>query len=99
MLGSRDPYREVPFFWTKQYDASIKYLGHGAGYDDIRYRGEVGKGPFMAGYYRGGTLLAAASLGMTEDIIVAGELIKIGESPTPAQFEDSGTPLREIFGK
>jgi NADPH-dependent 2,4-dienoyl-CoA reductase/sulfur reductase-like enzyme/nitrite reductase/ring-hydroxylating ferredoxin subunit len=99
MLGLGDAYREVPFFWTKQHDTVIRYVGHGAGYDDIRYRGEVESGTCMAGFFKEKRLVAAASLGMDEDVIVAGEIIRGGTSLTPEQFEDTAMSLREIFGK
>ena len=28
MLGRALPYDDVPFFWTKHFDLSIRYLGH-----------------------------------------------------------------------
>jgi 3-phenylpropionate/trans-cinnamate dioxygenase ferredoxin reductase subunit len=31
MLSHRQPYRAVPYFWTRQFDVSISYVGHGAG--------------------------------------------------------------------
>jgi hypothetical protein len=46
---------------------SLKYVGFAREWDEIAYRGDVEKGKFLAGYYRQGTLLAAASMGMPNE--------------------------------
>ncbi|MFP4055992.1 MAG: FAD-dependent oxidoreductase [Candidatus Brocadiia bacterium] len=95
MLGSDAAYDEVPFFWTKQYDASVKYAGHATRPDRIVYRGDVTGGSFLAGYYEQGTLKAAASLGMAKEIILLGEVLKAGRSPSPEELEDPATDLAQ----
>jgi apoptosis-inducing factor 3 len=68
MLGSPALYDEVPFFWTRQTGISLKYVGFARAWDEIAWRGEVEKGRFLAGFYAGGRLLAAASVGMPGDL-------------------------------
>jgi len=97
MLGSDAAYAEVPFFWTKQYDASIKYVGHARSYDRIAYRGDVDGGKFLAGYFQGGSLKAAASLGMGKEIIVLAEVLKAGTALSPEQLEHEATALAELL--
>ncbi|MFB0546165.1 MAG: FAD-dependent oxidoreductase [Anaerolineae bacterium] len=97
MLGSDAPYDEVPFFWTKQYDASLKYVGFARNYDRIAYRGDVEEGTFLAGYYQNGVLKAAATLGRSREIIALGEILKAGIMISPDQFQDEGTDLFEFL--
>ncbi|MGQ9632223.1 MAG: FAD-dependent oxidoreductase [bacterium] len=98
MLGGDTPYDEVPFFWTKQYDASLKYVGFAREYDRVVYRGDVEGGKFLAGYYRGGHLMAAATLGMSREIIVLQEILRDGIAISPDRFRDEGTDLFEFLG-
>jgi len=88
MLGSKDPYREVPFFWTRQYGKSIKYVGHAASYDDIVFRGDVNDEGFFAGYFLEGRLHAACSLNGGNEFVALGELLRSGNTPSVESFED-----------
>jgi NADPH-dependent 2,4-dienoyl-CoA reductase/sulfur reductase-like enzyme/nitrite reductase/ring-hydroxylating ferredoxin subunit len=97
MLGSDEPFRQAPFFWTKQFDMALKYVGYAQGYNQIAYRGEVEQGSFLAGFYKGGRLLAAAAMGYVEDIIVAEEILNAGMQLSPEQLEDSNLSLRDVY--
>lgn len=88
MLGIKDQTPDMPFFWTNQHGVALRYVGHGAGYDSVLFRGEVERGPFIAGYYRSGTLLAAATIGMERELAALGELLRLGRPVTMSAFID-----------
>jgi NADPH-dependent 2,4-dienoyl-CoA reductase/sulfur reductase-like enzyme len=61
MLGKSDSvHSHVPFFWTKQWDFSVRYVGHAEAWDEIIYRGSPEAKDFIAFYVKGGELKAAA---------------------------------------
>ena len=60
MMGRRERFEAIPFFWTEQYDLSIAYVGHGAGWDDIEIQGNLEKRDCSIIYRRGGRKLAIA---------------------------------------
>jgi len=63
MLGLREPFHDVPYFWSQHYDASIRYVGHAEGWDDVKIDGDpAGEGGFAASFFRGGRRLAVATL-------------------------------------
>jgi NADPH-dependent 2,4-dienoyl-CoA reductase/sulfur reductase-like enzyme/nitrite reductase/ring-hydroxylating ferredoxin subunit len=41
MLGRREAFRAVPFFWTEQYDLGIAYIGHAEGWNDAQIEGQL----------------------------------------------------------
>lgn len=67
MLGAGEPFTAVPFFWTEQYGAALRHVGHAGGWDEIRIEGDVASGDFTARYYRQGELCASASVGRDRD--------------------------------
>jgi len=51
----------VPFFWTVQFGKSIRYAGHGHGWEDVIYQEEEGK--VLAFYTKGDEVVAVLTLG------------------------------------
>ena len=41
MLGRREPFDAVPFFWSQHYDVPINYVGHAEGWDDLAVEGDI----------------------------------------------------------
>ena len=62
MLGARQRFRAVPFFWSQHYDVPINYVGHAESWDELAVDGDVPARDCMVRYKRGGKLLAAASI-------------------------------------
>lgn len=62
MLGLREPYRDVPFFWSQHYDVSINYVGHAEKWDAVDVDGDPMTRDCTVRYVRGGRTLAAATI-------------------------------------
>jgi NADPH-dependent 2,4-dienoyl-CoA reductase/sulfur reductase-like enzyme/nitrite reductase/ring-hydroxylating ferredoxin subunit len=62
MLGARERYTAVPFFWTQQFDVTINYVGHAAGSDLARIDGDLEQRDCAIRYERRGRLAAVATL-------------------------------------
>ncbi|MBP8926982.1 MAG: FAD-dependent oxidoreductase [Pseudomonadales bacterium] len=60
MLGRREPFDMVPFFWTEQYDFSLGYVGHAEGFDHVAIDGTLAARDCKLSYSRGGKQLAVA---------------------------------------
>lgn len=62
MLGRREPFDAVPFFWTEQYDFGLAYIGHAEHWDEIGIDGRLDAETqnCTVTYRRGGRKLAVA---------------------------------------
>ena len=62
MLGYREPFDAVPFFWSQHYDVTINYVGHAERWDQIDVEGSLEAHDCAVRYQRGGRTLAAATI-------------------------------------
>jgi NADPH-dependent 2,4-dienoyl-CoA reductase/sulfur reductase-like enzyme/nitrite reductase/ring-hydroxylating ferredoxin subunit len=90
MLDNDPGVDEVSFFWSRQAGLSLKYAGHAKEFDQVAYRGVVEQGKFVAGYYRGGTLKAAATIAMAHELVAIERLLRHGAPPSADQLSDPG---------
>ncbi len=62
MLGYREKFDAVPFFWSQHYDVQINYVGHAETWDQIEVEGDIEARDCVVRYRRGGRVLAVASI-------------------------------------
>jgi NADPH-dependent 2,4-dienoyl-CoA reductase/sulfur reductase-like enzyme/nitrite reductase/ring-hydroxylating ferredoxin subunit len=62
MLGQREAFDAVPFFWSQHYDVPINYVGHAEQWDEIVVDGDIAAKDCLLRYKRGGRVLAVASI-------------------------------------
>src|SRR6202022_2505049 len=62
MLGQREIFDAVPFFWSQHYDVPINYVGHAEQWDEIAIDGDIAARDCLLRYKRNGRVLAVASI-------------------------------------
>jgi NADPH-dependent 2,4-dienoyl-CoA reductase/sulfur reductase-like enzyme/nitrite reductase/ring-hydroxylating ferredoxin subunit len=62
MLGQREAFAAVPFFWSQHYDVPINYVGHAEKWDEIAVDGDIAGRDCLLRYRSKGKLLAVASI-------------------------------------
>jgi NADPH-dependent 2,4-dienoyl-CoA reductase/sulfur reductase-like enzyme len=62
MLGLRQKFDAVPFFWSQHYDVPINYVGHAEKWDELVVDGDIAGRDCLVRYKLGGKTIAAASI-------------------------------------
>ena len=62
ILGRRERFADVPFFWSQHYDLPINYVGHAEKWDKLEIEGDIKARDCVVRYRRDGKLLAVASI-------------------------------------
>jgi 3-phenylpropionate/trans-cinnamate dioxygenase ferredoxin reductase component len=74
--GEREPYTEVPYFWSDLADwCGLEYVGPAAGWDREVVRGSIDDGAFTIFYVEADRLVAAMTVGRSDDLELAGRLL------------------------
>ena len=63
MLGRREKFSAVPFFWSQHYDTAINYVGHAEKWDSVEIEGDPGALDCAVRYKLAGRVLAVATIG------------------------------------
>ena len=63
MLGAKEKFTTVPFFWSNHYSTSITYVGHAEKWDEVLIDGDIDEGDGIVGFKLGGKILAVAATG------------------------------------
>jgi NADPH-dependent 2,4-dienoyl-CoA reductase/sulfur reductase-like enzyme/nitrite reductase/ring-hydroxylating ferredoxin subunit len=62
MLGQREAFDAVPFFWSQHYDVPINYVGHAEKWDELAIDGDIAARDCLLKYKSKGCVLAVTSI-------------------------------------
>ena len=97
LLGQSQPYADLPWFWSDQYDVKLQIAGLSAGHDTRVLRGAPSPAGFSVFYFAHKRLVAVDSLNKPGDHMVARRLIAAGIAVTPAQAGDPSFDLKSLL--
>jgi 3-phenylpropionate/trans-cinnamate dioxygenase ferredoxin reductase subunit len=96
MLGKPVPYREVPWFWSDQYDLKLQIAGLAWPGDTLVMRGSPEARKFAVFHLRNGAVAAVEAVNAAPEYLVGRKLIAEG-TPVPAErLADSAIPMKNI---
>jgi NADPH-dependent 2,4-dienoyl-CoA reductase/sulfur reductase-like enzyme len=86
ILGAKQPFRDVPFFWSGHYDVSINYVGHAEKWDRIEVLGSIPGKDCIAAYFDGDRIAAFASIFRDKESLVAEAKLSTGNNAEVAAW-------------
>ena len=96
MLGRGQPYDEVHWFWSDQYDANIQYAGFHVPWDQVVVRGSLAERKFVAFFLTAGRVESAVAINQGRDLRRAFALIRARVPVDPARLADPQVDLRTL---
>jgi 3-phenylpropionate/trans-cinnamate dioxygenase ferredoxin reductase subunit len=96
MMGLGEPYREVHWFWSDQYDINIQYAGFHVEPDQVVTRGKLEDRRFVAFHLKDGALVAAVAINRARDLNRSIPLIAAGQQIDVSALADEAVDLRTL---
>ena len=94
LTGNPRPYREVPWFWSNQYDLRLQTVGLSSGYDATVLRGDPAARAFSLIYLKQGRVIALDCVNAVRDYVQGKALVEHGMVIDPAVLADVEVPLK-----
>ena len=80
ILGAKERFTAVPFFWSAHYDATISYVGHAERWDSIAVDGSIEKRDCELRYIDGGKATAVVTIGRDRASLASELALSRGQS-------------------
>jgi 3-phenylpropionate/trans-cinnamate dioxygenase ferredoxin reductase component len=96
MLGQREPFGDVHWFWSDQFEHTISSAGLADGTGELIIRGSLEQRSFSAFSLDGDRLRAVISLNRPKDVLDVRKLIARPHQATAGQLRDESLPLKRL---
>ena len=96
MVGRPRPYREVPWFWSDQYDLKLQIAGLARDSDRIVLRGDPAARKFAVFHLREGAVAAVEAVNAPPEYLVGRKLIAEGARIAAERLADLSVPMKSM---
>lgn len=97
IMGDKQPYDAVPWFWSNQYDLRLQTVGLSMDHDAVVVRGVPEQRKFSVVYLREGRVVALDCVNATRDYVQGRKLIEARTVFDPALLADTEVPLKDLL--
>ncbi len=98
IMGEKEPYHALPWFWSNQYDLKLQTAGLNLGFDATVLRGDPADRKFTVVYLKAGKPIAFDCVGTMKDYVQARKLLESGVARIdPALLADPEVALKDLI--
>jgi 3-phenylpropionate/trans-cinnamate dioxygenase ferredoxin reductase component len=97
LLGARESYRAVPWFWSDQGDVKLQMVGLSMDATASVVRGNPGDGTFSVFHYKDDRLVAIDSVNRAADHMVGRRMLAAGMNLPAQQAADESIDLKSLL--
>jgi apoptosis-inducing factor 3 len=97
MLGKLIPYGSIPFFWTRNYNKSLQFVGNAQGFTEIHVDGDVAANKFIAYYInKQDQVIAVAGQGKSSALLSLFEALQQNVMPRASEIKSGAETPESI---
>ncbi|MEV7647067.1 FAD-dependent oxidoreductase [Arthrobacter sp. NPDC089319] len=96
LMGRREDYAGIPWFWSNQADLKLQIAGLTLGYDQTVVRRDDERGKFSVLYYRGGQIIAADCVNAPLDFMAVKNALAKGQNIPADAAADPAVVLKTL---
>jgi len=96
MAGKPRPYREVPWFWSDQYDLKLQIAGLARPGDQAVIRGDPASRKFAVFHLRDGAVAAVEAVNAPAEYLAGRKLIADGARVPPGRLADTSILMKNM---
>jgi 3-phenylpropionate/trans-cinnamate dioxygenase ferredoxin reductase component len=97
LVGDGEPYAEVPWFWSSQYDLNLQMVGLPDAWDTLVWRGDKDERKFSVFYLADGVMVGANCINSARDVRPARTFIGEKRAIDPAALADTDRALKKLL--
>jgi len=98
IMGEKEAYKALPWFWSNQYDLKLQTAGLNLGYDAAITRGDPDSRKFTVIYMKEGRPIAFDCVGTMKDYVQGRKLLESEPGKIdPALLADTDVPIKDLI--
>jgi len=98
VMGDKQPYHALPWFWSNQYDLKLQTAGLNIGFDATVLRGDPETRKFTVVYLKEGRPIAFDCVNSMKDYVQGRKMLEAGaERIDPELLADTNVPIKEMM--
>ncbi|XUU61505.1 NAD(P)/FAD-dependent oxidoreductase [Erythrobacter sp. HA6-11] len=98
IMGEKEPYHALPWFWSNQYDLKLQTAGLSLDHDQTVLRGEPASRKFTLVYLKEGRPIAFDCVNTVKDYVQGRKLLESGpQEIDPELLANREVPLKELI--
>lgn len=98
IMGDKQPYHALPWFWSNQYDLKLQTAGLSLGYDATVLRGDPGARKFTVIYMKEGAPIAFDCVNTMKDYVQGRKMLERGaDKIDPEVLADTEIAIKEMM--
>jgi 3-phenylpropionate/trans-cinnamate dioxygenase ferredoxin reductase subunit len=96
MLGRDEPFDDLHWFWSDQYDYNLQSLGHAVEWDDLVVRGSLQDREFVAFYVKDGVVQQVTAVNRGREVRRSAGLIRSRRPVDANSLRDDDVDLKKL---